>query len=287
MIVQNNRILEILLEADADPNDPQKQPNEKPDKPEGFEEDPMGFILRKYEGLNMTLKELMSDDYKQYLTAIFVVAPKPTTFKIVLHNGQYFFQTYMGKTHSGPDGVQSEIYEANIAGKRFYLDNIGIKERAMNAITRLLKFGAPLKTKGPEGAEESTRPEGENPTGGGEETPGTEQNAETEESLGAAGAEALKESNTKINMLRSLLSVTNKQFSTLNQKLINVLIKEAHLTSNNKNTDIKEKTEKTVTLFKSIQKIIGDSGFKVVKNHAGLPLAPTETYKDIEYYDNN
>ena len=30
MMIDNNRILEILLEADADPNDPNKQPNEKP-----------------------------------------------------------------------------------------------------------------------------------------------------------------------------------------------------------------------------------------------------------------
>jgi hypothetical protein len=177
----------------------------------------------------------MSKDYKQYLTAIFLVAPKPTTFKIVLHNGQYFFMTYMGKKIAGTNETDSHVYEANIAGKRFYLDNIGIKERAMNAITRLLKFGAPLKTKGPEGAEESTRPEGENPTGGGEKTGGNEAPEETgAEQTG--GEESLKEyimhelfkpyqgSVNKVSILQLLLKEANTGGSTEAEKVLEILI---------------------------------------------------------------
>jgi hypothetical protein len=69
-------------------------------------------------------------------------------------------------------------YEAVIAGKRHYLSSIGEKERAMKGISRLLQQGSPLKTKGPEGAEQGTRPEGEddgslsggNNNGGGDQT---------------------------------------------------------------------------------------------------------------------
>lgn len=127
-----------------------------------FEDDPMQFILRKYQGLNKVLTYLMTPSFQDYITGIYIVAPKPTTFKIVLHNGQFFFLQFMGKA-----------YQATVAGKNYYLMNIGEKERCMLAIARILRFGNPLKTKGPEGAEQSTRDEA-----GGEEGAGSEAAAE-------------------------------------------------------------------------------------------------------------
>ena len=151
----------ILLEAEGDEKEVEKndaeekadnRASEKDDKPDSsFDKDPMGFILKKYHTLNELLSELMTPAFKEYITAIFIQSPKPTTFKIVLHNSQYFYLSYMG------DG----IYQAIIAGKRHYLSSIGEKERAMKGISRLLQQGSPLKTKGPEGSEQGTRPEGE------------------------------------------------------------------------------------------------------------------------------
>ncbi len=122
-----------------------------------FEDDPMQFILRKYEGLNKTLTYLMTPSFQDYITGIYIVAPKPTTFKVVLHNGQFFFLEFTGKT-----------YEATVAGKGYYLMNIGEKERCMRALARLLRYGNPLKTKGPEGAEQGTREGSEAESTGGE-----------------------------------------------------------------------------------------------------------------------
>jgi hypothetical protein len=168
----------ILLEAEGDEKETKDtettdsevtNANAKADKPDSsFDKDPMGFILKKYHTLNELLSELMTPDFKEYITAIFIQSPKPTSFKIVLHNTQYFYLSYMG------DGV----YEAIISGKRHYLSSIGEKERAMKGISRLLQQGSPLKTKGPEGAEEGTRPDGEddgslsggNNNGGGDQT---------------------------------------------------------------------------------------------------------------------
>lgn len=168
----------ILLEAEGDEKEVEKndaeekaddRANEKEDKPDSsFDKDPMGFILKKYHTLNELLSELMTPAFKEYITAIFIQSPKPTTFKIVLHNTQYFYLSYMGEG----------VYEAIISGKRHYLSSIGEKERAMKGISRLLQQGSPLKTKGPEGAEEGTRPEGEddgslsggNNNGGGDQT---------------------------------------------------------------------------------------------------------------------
>ena len=129
------KLLEALIKED------EKTKMELP--PKTFEDDPMNFILNKYQNLSDVLKELMSDNFKEYLTGIYIIAPKPTSFKIVLHNGQYFFLTFMG-----------EAYQATIAGKNYFLLTTGEKQRAMLAIARLLRWGSPLKTKGAEGAEQ-------------------------------------------------------------------------------------------------------------------------------------
>lgn len=129
--------------------------------PQGFEDDPMGFILKKYPGLNSVMEYMMTESFREYVDGVFVVAPKPTTFKILLHNGQFFFLQFMGKA-----------YQATVQGKNYYLMSIGEKERCMLAIARLLRYGNPIKTKGPEGAEQGTRPEGETGGEGGEASTG-------------------------------------------------------------------------------------------------------------------
>ena len=121
---------------------------------QSFEDDPINFLLMKYPTLKATLEMLMTPTYKDYITGIYILAPKPTTFKIVLHNGQFFTLTFLGK-----------VYEATVAGKKFYLQTIGERERAVNAIARLLSMGNPVKTQGAEG-EEQTASEGEEPTEG-------------------------------------------------------------------------------------------------------------------------
>ena len=135
---------------------------------QSFEDDPINFLLAKYPTLKKTLEMLMSPAYKDYITGIYIVAPKPTTFKIVLHNGQHFLLTFLGKA-----------YEATIGGKKFYLQTIGERERATNAIARLLAIGNPIETKGPEGGEKTA---GEEPEEGEEPTPAEEKEAEETES---------------------------------------------------------------------------------------------------------
>jgi hypothetical protein len=111
---------------------------------QSFEDNPIEFLLQKYPTMRQTLEMLMSSAYKDYITGIYIVAPKPTTFKIVLHNDQDFLLTFMGK-----------VYEATVAGKKFYLQTIGEKERCMEAISRLLTLGNPLNNKGPEEGEQA------------------------------------------------------------------------------------------------------------------------------------
>ena len=257
-----NKDLEILkrLLAEADEDETPKAEDTKEEKPKkgSFEEDPMGFILKKYHSLNELMEELMTPAFKEYVDGIFLMAPKPTTFKVLLHNGQYFFLTFLGAPHNETKGEEKDgVYEATIQGKRYYLAGIGEKERCMMAIARLLRFGTPLKTKGPEGAEQGTREntgmEGDWAEKTGEMAAGGE--AGGEETAAAAetpeGGEELKES---LEILKRLL------------------IKEANLGTPN--------------FFKAIQKELQNEKYKVTpenKGNRGLVLRTNfETSKNVQ-----
>ena len=153
MPVSQHDILKSILLNELDRMEPETST---------FEDDPMQFILNKYAGLKNTLEYLMTPSFEEYITGIYVVAPKPTTFKVVLHNAEFFFLQFMGKA-----------YEATVQGKKYYLMSIGEKERCMVAISRILRNGNPLKTKGPEGSEQATRDQ-EGPTEEAGPTPPSE-----------------------------------------------------------------------------------------------------------------
>ena len=191
MPVSNNDILKTILLNELDRMEPETST---------FEDDPMQFILKKYAGLKNTLDYLMTESFIEYTTGIYVVAPKPTTFKVVLHNGQFFFLQFMGKA-----------YEATVEGRKYYLMSIGEKERCMIAISRLLRYGNPLKTKGPDGAEQATR-DSEGPTEEAGPTPPAEP---TEE-----GGEELTES----TILKAILSEQSKSSPKINQQAVDKLI---------------------------------------------------------------
>jgi len=143
-----------------------------------FEQNPLEFILGKYPSLLDIMEELMTESFRDYITGIFVVAPKPTTFKVLLHNGHFYFLTY------NPKG-----YQAKISGKRYQLINLQEQEYAIKAIAALLMLGMPPNSEGP-GEEETNELEQKDefiddltsePESGGEDT------SEDEEELQEGG----------------------------------------------------------------------------------------------------
>ena len=118
-----------------------------------FEDDPKGYILQKYPSLKGTLQDLMTTSFDEYITGIYVMAPKPTTFKILLHNGQQFFLIYA-----------KDSYIAKIQGKKYYLLNLGEEEYAIKAIADLLTMGMPPGAKGPDDEEENDTTAGSDDT---------------------------------------------------------------------------------------------------------------------------
>jgi hypothetical protein len=105
-----------------------------------FESDPIEYIIQRYPSLDATMIDLMTDTYRDYITGIYVMAPKPTTFKILLHNGQSFYLTY------NPKG-----YIAKVSGKQYMLMGLKEEEYAIKAISKLLMMGIPPSAPGPEG----------------------------------------------------------------------------------------------------------------------------------------
>lgn len=104
-----------------------------------FEDNPLEYIIQKYPSLDATLGDLMTSNYRDFTTGIYIVAPKPTTFRILLHNGQEFYLTY------GP-----KAYTAKISGKKYFLLNLNEEQFAINSIVSLLELGMPPGSEGPD-----------------------------------------------------------------------------------------------------------------------------------------
>jgi hypothetical protein len=86
--------------------------------------------LTKFPELKDILVKLMTADFKVFVDSIDWVAPKPTTFRINLKNGQTFYLIYTTKS-----------WIAQIEGKKYYLLNINELQNGTNAISRILRYG--------------------------------------------------------------------------------------------------------------------------------------------------
>jgi hypothetical protein len=135
----------------------------KSSEPLTFEGNPLEFILQKYPSLDSTMVDLLTPSFRDYVTGIFIIAPKPTTFRILLHNNQEFHLIY-----------SPQAYVAKISGKKYNLMNLSEEEFAITSIAQLLELGMPPGSEGPaeenkneadlqNAPTEETPPEGETP----------------------------------------------------------------------------------------------------------------------------
>ena len=87
-------------------------------------------LLLRFPELKRVLVDFLTNQYEIFVKDIQWVAPKPTTFRIVLANGEVFYLIY---------AVRSWI--AKIEGKKYYLLNLNEEESAIEAIARILSYG--------------------------------------------------------------------------------------------------------------------------------------------------
>ena len=113
-------------------------------------------VLLRFPELKRVLIDLLTDQYEVFVRDIQWVAPRPTTFRIILGNGEPFMLTYTPRS-----------WIAQVEGKKYYLLNLSEEEQAAQAIARMLAYGV-TEEKTEAGAEGETA---ETPTETPEETP--------------------------------------------------------------------------------------------------------------------
>ena len=110
-------------------------------------------ILGKFPTVKKALTSLFTSEFPEFVTDVRWVVPKPSTFAIDLKNGQSFNIKWMGKG-----------FEAQIEGKKYYLDTLPEYQQALDKINDLLKNGPITQGEEPGGEEFGNEPA---PAGGG------------------------------------------------------------------------------------------------------------------------
>ena len=136
------------------------------DNPEPVSLDSERFpVLVKFPTLKDTIIKLLTDQYELFLKDIEWVAPRPTTFRIILANDQVFYLIYTDRTWIG-----------KVEGKKYYLLNLSEEQNCIEAIARILSYGG--KAQPEKGAEETPSPDSAAPA---PEAPAPEAPAPAEE----------------------------------------------------------------------------------------------------------
>ena len=115
-------------------------------------------VLEKFPTLKQVIVDLLTDQYEIFVSDIQWVAPKPTTFRVILGNGEPFMLTYTPRS-----------WIAQVEGKKYYLLNLSEEESATEAIARVLAYGQATETPAEGEAAPVEEPAAEEPAP--EETP--------------------------------------------------------------------------------------------------------------------
>ena len=112
----------------------------------------------KFPILKRVIVDLLTHEFDNFISSIDWVAPKPTTFRINLKNGFNFYLIYTRTS-----------WIAQVEGKKYYLLNLPEEERAIDAIARILRYGAP-----------DSKDESESDSAGGDDLAGAETTTDVE-----------------------------------------------------------------------------------------------------------
>jgi hypothetical protein len=115
--------------------------------------------LVKFPELKAVIVNLMTTDFDKFLESVDWVAPRPSTFRVNLLNGENFVLFYDPRS-----------WIAQVEGKKYYLLNLDEEEMASKAVSRILTYGGKTATgAGADVAGAEEIPPAEEPTP--EETP--------------------------------------------------------------------------------------------------------------------
>lgn len=100
--------------------------------------------LTKFPELKEIIVDLLTIQFNDFIDSIDWIAPRPTTFRINLRNGESFTLIYTERS-----------WIAQVEGKKYYLLNLDEEERAAESIARILSYGEKVEEPTEEGAEET------------------------------------------------------------------------------------------------------------------------------------
>jgi len=112
-------------------------------------------ILGKFPTVKKAIVSLFTNEFPEFITDVRWVVPKPSTFAIDLKNGQSFNLKWMGKG-----------FQAQVEGKKYFLNNISDYQQALDKINNILKTG-PITQGDEPGGEDFGAPAEPAATGGG------------------------------------------------------------------------------------------------------------------------
>ena len=91
--------------------------------------------LVKFPELKAVIIDLLTVDFDKFLESVDWIAPRPSTFRINLLNGEDFILIFDPRS-----------WIAKVSGKKYYLLNLDEEEMAAKAIARLLSYGGKTST---------------------------------------------------------------------------------------------------------------------------------------------
>jgi hypothetical protein len=91
--------------------------------------------LVKFPELKAVIVNLMTTDFDKFLESVDWVAPRPSTFRVNLLNGENFVLFYDPRS-----------WIAQVEGKKYYLLNLDEEEMASKAVSRILTYGGKTAT---------------------------------------------------------------------------------------------------------------------------------------------
>ena len=120
---------ESLLDEVEDEPQPEEEGDEEAPK-DTVLEDATDQILAKFPTLKAAIIKLQTEDFKEFVDKIDWISPRPTEFRINLKNGQDYILKWTGTG-----------FEAQIMGKRYYIDKINDYQQALDKLAILYKEG--------------------------------------------------------------------------------------------------------------------------------------------------
>jgi hypothetical protein len=87
-------------------------------------------VLVKFPTLKDTIIKILTNQYDLFIKDIEWVAPRPTTFRIILANDQPFYLIFTDRS-----------WIAKVEGKKYYLLNLSEEQNAVESIARILSYG--------------------------------------------------------------------------------------------------------------------------------------------------